>query len=195
MRLISDGNILDDVCIKFCNVLERHCKYIVVSGYVAISTGRSRGTEDIDIIMQKIPLADFVVLHSALEKEEFECVQENDPNQIYALYLAENLPVRYILKNQVLPEIELKMAKDILDEMQLKERTKIPLTNLPLWFSSVEYNLAFKEELLKSDKDLEDALHLRRVFEGQINEEKINSIRQLIIRLRLKNGSKPSRPN
>ncbi|MFH0713617.1 MAG: hypothetical protein V1722_04145 [Candidatus Micrarchaeota archaeon] len=195
MRLISDRNILDDVCIKFCSVLERHCEYIVVSGYVAISTGRSRGTEDIDIITQKISLSDFLTLHYALEKEGFECVQSNDPTHIYTLYLADNLPVRYILKNQVLPEIELKMAKDILDEMQLKERIKIPITGLPVWFSSVEYNLAFKEELLKSDKDLEDALHLRRVFEGQINEEKINSIKQLIIKLRLNNGSKQNRTN
>ena len=47
-RRVSDRNILDEVCTKFCKILERHCKYIVVSGFVAISSGRTRGTEDID---------------------------------------------------------------------------------------------------------------------------------------------------
>ena len=56
MRGISEKNILDEFCIKFCKVLEKQCRYIVVSGFVAISSGRSRATEDIDIIIEKLDL-------------------------------------------------------------------------------------------------------------------------------------------
>ncbi len=47
MRTISDLGVLASTCKKFCEVLERHCKYMIVSGFVAIASGRSRGTEDI----------------------------------------------------------------------------------------------------------------------------------------------------
>lgn len=53
-RRLKDRNILDDICTKFCKVLEKHCKYIVVSGFVAISSGRTRGTEDIDLIIERL---------------------------------------------------------------------------------------------------------------------------------------------
>jgi len=35
---------------KFLNILTRYSDYLIVSGFVSISTGRSRSTEDIDII-------------------------------------------------------------------------------------------------------------------------------------------------
>ena len=40
---------------KFIDVLEKHSDYLVVSGFVSISTGRIRGTEDIDILVQIMP--------------------------------------------------------------------------------------------------------------------------------------------
>jgi len=69
MRGVSERNILDDFCIKFCSVVEKHCKYIVVSGFVAISSGRSRATEDIDMIIEKLDIDRFKKLHEDLTKE------------------------------------------------------------------------------------------------------------------------------
>ncbi len=186
MRLISDRNILDEVCIKFCKVLEKHGKYIVVSGFVAISTGRTRGTEDIDIIIEKIPPEKFVLLHQELEKNGFECIQGNNSQELYNLYFKDNLPIRYTLKGYPLPEMELKPTKDFLDEMQIQNRVKIPASGLNVWFSSIETNIAFKEELLKSDKDMEDALHLRETFPTLIDEGKIVKLKGLIRNYRLK---------
>jgi hypothetical protein len=51
-REVSDGNILRKFCIDFCKILEKHCIYIIVLGFVAIASGRVRGTEDIDMIIQ-----------------------------------------------------------------------------------------------------------------------------------------------
>ena len=46
-------------------------------------------------------------------------------------------------------------------------------------------NVAFKEEYLKSDKDKEDAKHLRKIYQDQINEDEINKIKEMIKKLRL----------
>ena len=183
-REIKDKNILDKFCIKFCDIIEKHCKYIIVSGFLVISSGRTRGTEDIDMIMEKINLEKFKEIHKELTKNEFECIQSENPEEIYE-YLTDNTSIRYILKNKPLPEMEIKFAKDALDEYQLKTRKKIPLTGLNIWFSSININIAFKEELLKSDKDIKDATHLRTVYNEEINEEEINKIKRLIKQLRL----------
>ena len=51
---VSDINLLNKFTKDFCNIVEKYCKYVVVSGFMAIATGRSRGTEDIDIIIERI---------------------------------------------------------------------------------------------------------------------------------------------
>lgn len=184
MRAVGERNILDDFCIDFCSVVEKHCKYIVVSGFVAISSGRSRATEDIDMIIEKISFDSFSSLHDAFVKQGFVCMQSDSVKEIFS-YLADNLSVRYTRRNQPLPEMELKFVKDELDNIQLQTRTKLPLTGLDIWFSSIDMNIAFKEELLKSDKDIKDAEHLRKVYPELINESEIRELKKIIRRLRL----------
>ena len=46
-------------------------------------------------------------------------------------------------------------------------------------------NIAFKEEYLKSPKDMEDAKHLRKVY-PIINEEEIEDIKRKIRKIKLK---------
>ena len=46
-------------------------------------------------------------------------------------------------------------------------------------------NIAFKEELLKSDKDIKDAEHLRKIYPELVNENEIEEIKKRIKRLRL----------
>ena len=135
--------------------------------------------------IERINKQKFVLLHNKLEKANFECMQSDDPNIIFDDYLNTNLSVRYIKKNNPIPEIELKFAKDSLDNYQLKTRKKLPLTGLNLYFSSIEMNIAFKEELLKSEKDMEDAKHLRIVYADKLDESEINKIKKEIKRLRL----------
>jgi hypothetical protein len=47
-------------------------------------------------------------------------------------------------------------------------------------------NIAFKEELLKSEKDMEDAKHLRIIYKDMLNENEINEIKRQIRNLRLR---------
>jgi len=184
-RRVGDRNILDRFTEDFCWVVEKYARYIVVSGFVAISTGRSRATEDIDMIIERMSKEKFIELHSALDKAGFECMQSSVPEDVFS-YLSHGDNVRYTLKENKMfpPEMDIHFAKDELDEWQLKERQKIEFTGLDIWFSSVEFNIAFKEELLKSDKDMEDARHLRHIFNGKFSEEKINKIKSMIDLLR-----------
>jgi hypothetical protein len=111
-------------------------------------------------------------------------MQIESPEELYEEYLLDKLSLRYIKKDQPLPEMEIKIEADALDSYQFKTKTKLDLTGLDIWFSSVEMNIAFKEELLKSQKDLEDAKHLRIVYSEQINENEIVKIKQMINKYR-----------
>ncbi|MCK5023384.1 MAG: hypothetical protein KAS04_04380 [Candidatus Aenigmarchaeota archaeon] len=181
-REIKDRTILDKFAEDFVNVVQKHTKYIIVSGFVVIAHGRSRGTEDIDMIIERIDKNIFTKIHHELETAGFECIQSKDPEVIYNDYLKDNLSVRYIKKGILLPEMELKLAKDRLDDYQIETRKKLPLTGLDFYFSSIEMNIAFKEELLKSKKDIEDAQHLRAIYTDSLDEEEIEKIKHEIRR-------------
>lgn len=187
-REIDNRTILDKFAEKFCNIVEKHAKYIVCSGFVAIAHGRARGTEDIDMIIEKISKEKFLNLHKDLLKKGFICIQGDNSENIYDDYLKRGASIRYVENNEGFfpPEMEVKLAKDSLDEEQLKERIKMPLTDLDIYFSPVEWNIAFKEELLKSEKDMEDAKHLRIIYSLDINEQKIKDIKNKIRKIRLK---------
>jgi hypothetical protein len=184
-REVSDKNILDRFAEDFCSIIEKYVKYIIVSGFVSISHGRTRGTEDIDMILEKVPFDMFYRLHNDLQKAGFECIQSNKPEEVYD-YLIKKDSVRYVRKGEFLPEMEIKFAKDELDDLQLISRQKLPLSGLDIWFSNIEMNIAFKEELLKSSKDLEDAKHLRIIYGDKINETLVNDFKKMVRKLRLK---------
>lgn len=182
MREVSNRNILDVFCEDFCKVMEKHCKYIIVSGFLAIASGRTRGTEDIDMIIERIPKEKFNLLFRELYSANFVCMQTDDNKEAFD-YLKNNIALRFSWKDKELPNMEIKFSKDKLDDLQLADRTKLELTGLNVWFGSIESTVAFKEELLKSPKDLEDARHLRIVYNP--DEEKINKIKILVKKYRL----------
>src|SRR3989338_2703715 len=176
-RQISDRSVLDKFVLSFCAIVEKHAKYIIVSGFVAIASGRARGTEDIDMILPRLSNKVFSGLHKDLVKNGFECLQSEDEKEIHS-YLQDNLSVRYIWNDKHIPEMEVKFAKDGIDAMQLKDRVKLPLTGLDIWFSSINVNVAFKEGYLKSQKDIEDAKHLRIVYSELIDEGEIRRVKR-----------------
>jgi len=181
--MIEDINILDRFTLEFVEIIEKFSEYIIVSGFVAISSGRTRGTEDIDMIIRALTFQKFSELHDELLKNGFICMQSDSKKEIFE-YLSEFNPVRYNWKDKPLPQMELKFAKDILDDYQIKTKTKLDLTGLDVWFSNVNVNIAFKEHLLKSPKDIEDAKHLRIVYEEKVSEHEIKKVTELIDRCR-----------
>ena len=137
-----------------------------------------------NMILEKIDKPTFQLIHDDLVKNGFECLQGNTASDLYDDYLIKKTNIRYVKNGELVPEMELKLEKDQLDNIQIKEREKFPITNIPLWFSSIEANIAYKETFLKSPKDMEDAKHLRIMYGGKVNNEKIKYYERLIRQLR-----------
>ena len=81
-REVSDKNILDWFALRFCCVVEKYSKYAIVSGFLVISSGRARGTEDVDIIIEQLSKERFKEFHTALVAQQFVCMQSSDPEEI-----------------------------------------------------------------------------------------------------------------
>lgn len=182
-RKISDRNILNVFVEDFCGVVDKYARYIVVSGFVAISHGRSRGTEDVDIIIERLSFSKFKEMHGALILAGFECLYPLKVEDIYE-HLVGKLNARYSWHEIELPNMEMKFAKDSLDDEQFETRGKIEFTGVDVFFPKIEESIAFKEEYLGSDKDMEDAKHLRLIYMDKLDEDYIKEYKKKIRRIK-----------
>ena len=186
MKIIDEKTIqldrelseLDQIVLKFVNILQKHVRYVLVSGYVAILFGRSRGTEDVDFIIEKLSKDKFFKLYHELLENGFWSISVDDPQELFALLSEEKLAVRFAEKGKVFPNMEVKFVRDALDTWALKERIKIIIKNGDLFTSQIEMQIAYKKFILKSPKDLEDARHLQKLF--NVNEDKINKYKLIL---------------
>lgn len=173
-RELSD---LDKFVLKFLKVLERHTDYILISGYVAILLGRSRGTEDVDLIIPELKEEEFKQLYAELLQNGFWCLNADSAEELHSM-LKNRLAIRFAKKRNVIPNMEIKFARDLLDNLTLKEKIKVITKEGELFISSIELQIAYKRFILKSPKDLEDARHLQKLF--NISGEKINKYKNLL---------------
>lgn len=172
-------NKLDLLILDFVKILRKHSDYVLVSGYVSILFGRSRATEDIDLLVPKMPKKEFIALFDDLSKK-FECLNLSKPEELYDDYLCKNNAIRFSYKGKPIPNIEFKFAKTEIDYKALKQKITVKIQSKELLISCLELQIAFKEIVLGSDKDLEDAEHLRTVFEKHLNIEKIKQYKKVL---------------
>lgn len=76
-----------------------------------------------------------------------------------------------------MPNIELKFAKDDLDRTSLQDAITVVLKKGKLKIAPLELQIAYKEKILCSEKDLEDATHLLEVFKEELNKELLEKYR------------------
>lgn len=167
---------LDKFTIDFIRILEKHVDYVLVSGYVSILLGRARASEDVDIIIKKIDFSTFQALYKELKKHNYYCLNAEKDSTIYD-YLLDNLAVRFAKKDTTIPNVELKWAKHKFDDIALKNTIDVKLSKVNIKIANLELQIAFKEEILKSPKDLEDARHIRKVAENYLDNKLINKYR------------------
>lgn len=179
MREVTNLDILNTFTKEFVEIVSKYVECIIVSGFIAIISGRTRGTEDIDLLMRKVDFETFSKIHKDLLDHNFSCINSSNITEIFEI-LSEKSSVRYTYKNTLLPEMEIKFEKDILDSYQFETKTKLKLSDIDIYYSLIEMNIAFKEEYLTSQKDIEDALHLRLVYEDEVNEREIKKIKQML---------------
>ena len=143
--------------------------------------GRSRTTEDIDVFIKEINLEEFNNLYKELKKNNFWCLNAENIKEIYS-YLSDGFAVRFAIKNQTIPNFEIKFVKKPLDLESFKDKINV-LTELgKLNISSLERQIAFKRYYLKSDKDIEDAEYIENSFKENIDKRKIDKYRALLER-------------
>ena len=162
---------LDLFCMDFCKILNAQgLQYVIVSGYVSILFGRSRNSEDIDLILGKLGMESFARLWEALQ-ENFECINAGTAEEAYG-YLTdpkEGHSIRFAKKGEFVPNVELKFPKESLDLWSLQKRKQATLNGFGLFISPLELQIPYKL-LLGSDKDYEDALHIYRLFQDTLDK-------------------------
>ena len=178
IKLDKELNELDKLVLNFIKILEKHTNYVIISGYVSLLFGRARGTEDVDIFIEDINKEKFIELYQELERK-YWCLNSDDVNEMYD-YLKNSIPIRIAIENQTIPNFEIKFAKTLLDKEALKDIIKVKTKLGDIKISSLERQIAFKKYYLKSDKDLEDAKHIEKLFKENINYNKVEEYKRLI---------------
>ncbi len=164
-------NELDKFVIDFTSLLDH---YVLVSGYVSILFGRSRATEDVDLLIPKIDKKEFEKLWKKVYKNGFECLNTNFPEK--AFQMMHEHAIRFSRKGKPVPNMEFKMIKNEIDEYSLNNQIKAIINSKNLFISPLEMQIAYKLHLgsEKGDKDIEDARHLYKLFKENLNKEKLS---------------------
>ncbi|MBI5391286.1 hypothetical protein HZB02_07405 [Candidatus Woesearchaeota archaeon] len=178
-RELSD---LDLFTLEFVRVLRKFTPYVVVSGYVAILLGRARASEDVDVIIPPIEKPVFTRFLEELTHAGFDCMNTGNLDEMFS-YLHEKISLRFVRTGMVIPNIEMKFSKNKADEISLKQAIIVNMNNEELRISPLEMQIAFKEVVLGSPKDMEDARHLRNIAKGHLEESKIENYMVMLHRI------------
>ena len=163
IRIDKELNELDKFTISFLNIARDYVDYVIVSGYVSILLGRSRASEDVDLLIPPIEKEVFVNLWKDLESKGFECL--NTSNSVEAFEMLDEHAVRFA-KDLPIPNIEFKIIKTDIDRHSFDNKLKVILDEKILFISPLETQIAYKL-YLGSGKDLEDAKHLYEMFKDK----------------------------
>ena len=164
---------LDIFVLDFLSVLKAYTNYVIVSGYVTILFGRARGTEDIDIIIEKMDRGMFERFFNDLTERNYWFLNSDDQNDLFNM-LNENLAVRIAKIDEIIPNIELKFVKDYFDNFSLKNSLKVMIGDHEMKISPIELQIPYKL-YLSGDKDIEDAIYLYEIFKETIDRKTLKN--------------------
>ncbi|HLC99076.1 MAG TPA: hypothetical protein VJC00_03655 [Candidatus Nanoarchaeia archaeon] len=165
----------------FLNVLKKHTDYLVVSGFVSISAGRARGTEDIDVLVPKLERQKFGELFNNLQKAGFWCYQGDTIEEAFS-YIKGMNHIRFARKNEMFPNIEF-IPIDRSKKAQFFEFNhpqKIKVKDFEFKIPPIEFEILYKEIILAGKKDIEDARHLRAFFSDMLSKERFKEYENVI---------------
>ena len=174
-------NSLDNFLRDLLEILKKHSDYLVVSGYVSISSGRTRGTEDIDVLVPVMDKEKFRVLFEDLTKSEFWCYQGDTYENIYD-YIEHKDSIRFAREKQMFPNIEFIPIDETRKAkfFEFSHPQKIKIDNFEFKIPPIEFEILYKEIVLGSEKDIADARHLRTFFRDNLKEEKFKEFESVI---------------
>ncbi len=177
-------NNLDKFTINFTKILDKlNIKYVIISGYVAILFGRSRNSEDVDIIIDRVDENKFTELWSELYKSGFECILCDTSEFAFKDYISINERLRFAKTNTFIPNMEIKVYSESIDKWVLDNSIEVIFNNNSIFISNIELQIAYKL-YLSSEKDIEDARYLYKLF---IDNIKLNELDKWVEKLNVKN--------
>ena len=173
LHLDKELSLLDEFVIDVTSILDDlGVGYVVVSGYVAILTGRSRATEDIDTIIEPLSAEGARDLASGLRDEGYWGATA--PLEDLHEMLADGLRVRVAEDGRMTPNFELWFPKNEYDRRALEEPLVARIDGHEINVGPLEQQIAYKF-FLGTEKDFEDALHLHTVFREQLDTDTLET--------------------
>ena len=171
--LNKDKNKLDKFVIKFIKKLD--INYVLVSGYVSILFERSRTTEDVDILIERISFDKFKELYSRLKNTGFNSVTTDDEKELFNELNKESTSIRFCDGDRYIPNIEVKFAKYPEEKEALTQPQEVIFGADIIKISPLELQIAYKLYLGKESniKDVEDARHLYNLFKENLDRKKL----------------------
>jgi hypothetical protein len=181
--LIFDKELteLDFFVKRFLDILKKHSDYLIVSGFVSISTGRTRATEDVDILIPAMKKEAFEELFDDLIKNKFWCYQGNSASEAWD-YAKDLHNIRFAEEGKMFPNMEVVFIneKKKAKYYEFTHPNKIRIKDFEFKIPPLEFEILYKEIILAGKKDKEDAFHLRTLFKDILNEEKFKECEEII---------------
>jgi len=169
----------DDIAFRFARVLDEvGVRYVAVAQYVAILLGRPGRTDDIDIIVERIDEERFIKLCRRAFEHGFTLMQgdissEESMRRVYRDYLAEGLGVRFMYRDIVVPNIELRAVRSTIDRYALEHSIAVELNGkFVIRISPLELQIAYKL-YLGSERDVGDAVFLYTLFRDALDSAEL----------------------
>ena len=177
LTISREPSVLDEDVIAFTNVLDSCAvDYVIVSDYLAILTGRTRATEDVDIILNTLTEAETEALVSALKDHDYWGMAM-PLAEMYSM-LAEGDWIRVAAEGEMYPNFEVWFVSNGVEREAISNAITVEFDDSEIAISPIELQIAYKLRLAKgtkstTGKDFEDALHLYLTFEEQLKAAKL----------------------
>jgi len=173
-----------DLLVKdFLEVLKKHSDYLIVSGFVSITTGRPRGTEDVDILVSVFEEGKFKEFFSNLKENGFWCYQGDDAREIYFQYVKNMVNIRFARKEEMFPNMEVVFINETKKAKyyEFTHPQKMKVKDFEFKIPPLEFEILYKEIVLAGDKDIQDAKHLRILFSDILKKERFKECGDVIM--------------
>ena len=178
LTISRELSALDKDVLAFTEILDDcDVNYVIVSGYVAILTGRSRSTEDIDIILESLSETATEQLVATL-KEQGYWGMAMPLDEMYSM-LSEGSRIRIAEEGAMYPNFETWFVSNDVEREALSNPVAVTFDEGQIEISPLELQIAYKLQLAQaadslSGKDFEDALHLYLTFEERFKTEQLD---------------------
>lgn len=158
IRIDKPPSELDALALDIVRTLDAvGIEYAVVSGYVTVLLGRSRATEDIDVIVERFDSRTADALASRLRNADYwgPAMPLEDMYET----LDDGLAVRIAKNGDLVPNVEVKFATDRYSKLSLANTVTVTLNESAMRIGSLELQIAYKLGM-GAERDFEDALYL-----------------------------------